>query len=149
MTFSASRKSDDFTGSAAIRSASGSRASDSEVVTARHQRKPSTRSTSPSGQADNQGRITTSGTQQERPPCSTACVIHGPFTIRSNGSIGQTVLDANGNAIAWTTDVIVAQVICRVMNENEGLLVAAPRRLLEMTLQSGTQPECERQKDKR
>ena len=37
----------------------------------------------------------------------------------------------------------------RMMNENEGLLGAAPRRLLEMTLQSGTQPECERQKDKR
>ena len=49
------------------------------------------------------------------------------FTILSNGSIGQTVIDADGNAIAWTTDVIVAQVICRMLNENEGLLVAVPR----------------------
>lgn len=47
--------------------------------------------------------------------------ILGPFTIRSNGSIGQEILDA-GRIIAWTTDPWVAQVICKLLTENERLL---------------------------
>ena len=33
------------------------------------------------------------------------------------GASVQTILDADGNAIAWTTDVIVAHVICKMMTE--------------------------------
>lgn len=59
----------------------------------------------------------TIGTLKRRPPSSTECVIHEPFHIQANGSIGQTIIGPDGNAVAWTTDVVVAQVICRLMNE--------------------------------
>ena len=127
MNSSASLNSDGFTASAAIRSANGSRASASEPATDRHQPKPSTKSTSHSGQARSLGHSFTSGTKNGRRRCSMGCSIRGPFVIQTNGGIGQTVTDADGNAVAWTTEPWVAQVICRVMNENEGLLVAVPR----------------------
>lgn len=144
MIISPSQNSDNFTASAATSSENGSRDSALELATARRQPKPLMKNTSPNGQADNQGLTSTSGMPRRRLPCSTACVIHGPFTILSNGGIGQTICDADGNAVAWTTDVMVAQVICRLMNENERLLVAAPLRQLEVARLSGSQPECER-----
>lgn len=121
MTFSPLPNSDGFTASAATLSGSGSRDSDSEPNPASQQYKPSTKSTSPNGQADNRGRTTTFGTPRRRPPCSMACVIQGPFNVQSNGGIGQTICDADGRAISWTTDEVVAQVICRMLNDQEGL----------------------------
>ena len=46
----------------------------------------------------------------------------GPFSIHQSGSIGQEILDADGRIICWTTDEWVAQVIARLLNENEELL---------------------------
>ena len=47
--------------------------------------------------------------------------------IRKSGHIGQELLDADGRVIGWTTDPWVAQVIARLLTENEGLLGAAPQ----------------------
>ena len=47
--------------------------------------------------------------------------IIGPFAIRSNGGIGQEILDTNGKVIAWTTNEWVAQVICKLLTENHNL----------------------------
>jgi hypothetical protein len=44
------------------------------------------------------------------------------FSVRPSGNIGQVVLDPDGRIIAWTTDTWVAQVIVRLLNENEELL---------------------------
>ncbi len=93
------------------------KASDSAPTADRRQPKPSGRNTSPNDPARSLGHSITSGTDQERQLYSMPCSIHGPFTILSNGSIGQTVIDADGNAVAWTSDVTVAQVICGLMNE--------------------------------
>ena len=46
----------------------------------------------------------------------------GAFTVRQSGNIGQEILDQDGNTIAWTTDAWSAQVICKLLTENEGLL---------------------------
>ncbi len=46
----------------------------------------------------------------------------GRFSIRQSGHIGQEILDPDGAIIAWTTDEWVAQVIRKLLNENEGLL---------------------------
>ena len=45
--------------------------------------------------------------------------------MRQSGNIGQEILDQAGKIIAWTTDVWLAQVICKLLNDNEGLI---PRR---------------------
>ena len=117
MIISASRNSEDFMASAATSSGNGSKGLASELSLVSQQSKPSMNDTLPSGQARNRGHITTFGTPRRRPPCSMGCAIHGPFNVQSNGGIGQTICDADGNAIAWTTDVFVAQVICRLMND--------------------------------
>jgi hypothetical protein len=44
------------------------------------------------------------------------------FSVRHSGNVGQEVLDQDGRTIAWTTDAWAAQVICRLLNEHEGLL---------------------------
>ena len=46
----------------------------------------------------------------------------GAFTVRQSGNIGQEILDQDGNTIVWTTDAWLAQVICELLTENEGLL---------------------------
>lgn len=46
----------------------------------------------------------------------------GPFSVRESGNIGQEILNADGKIIAWTTDRWVAQVICKLLTENQGLL---------------------------
>ena len=46
----------------------------------------------------------------------------GAFTVRQSGSIGQEILDQDGNTIAWMTDAWLAQVVCKLLTENEGLL---------------------------
>ena len=50
--------------------------------------------------------------------------ILGPFSVHTNGGIGQEIRDPDGTIIAWTTDVWVAQAIARLLNENEELLLA-------------------------
>ena len=49
-------------------------------------------------------------------------VICGPFCVRQSGAIGQEILDADGWVICWTTDLWTAQVSCKLLTENEGLL---------------------------
>jgi hypothetical protein len=46
----------------------------------------------------------------------------GPFSVRTTGNIGQEILDPDGRIIAWTTDPWVAQVVARLLCENEHLL---------------------------
>ena len=48
-----------------------------------------------------------------------------PFTIRSNGSIGQELLDADGCVVAWTTIPWLVELICSMLtdftnNESKG-----------------------------
>lgn len=124
MNSSASPNLDDFMESAVTSSANGSRASDSAPTLAHRQFKPSTNKSLPNGQVHSLGHSFMSGPEQGQHPCSMRCSIPGLFLIRNNGSIGQEILDANGKTIAWTTDEIVAQVICRMLNaySKEGLL---------------------------
>lgn len=122
-----SPNSDDFTACHPTSLGNGSEGLDSEPNPANHQRTPFETNTFPNGPARSLELFSTFGTDQERQPCSMQCSIQGPFTILSNGSIGQTVINADGNAVAWTTDVIVAQVICKVLNDHtnnpqEGLI---------------------------
>jgi hypothetical protein len=44
------------------------------------------------------------------------------FWVRHSGTVGQEVLDQDGRIIAWTTDGWAAQVICKLLNDNAGLL---------------------------
>ena len=46
----------------------------------------------------------------------------GAFTVRQSGNIGQEILDQDGNTIAWLTDAWLAQVVCKLLNDNEELL---------------------------
>ena len=122
MTFSASQKLERFTGFHPMLSESGSKDSDSEPSPDSQQTKPEMNDTLPSGQAHSREHSFTFGADQKPLPYSTACVIHEPFTVASNGSIGQMILNADGNTLAWTTDPWVAQVICKLLTENDGLL---------------------------
>ena len=44
------------------------------------------------------------------------------FTVRPSGNIGQKILDQDGTVVAWTTDAWLAQVICKLLSDNEELL---------------------------
>lgn len=44
------------------------------------------------------------------------------FSVHDSGGVGQSIVNCDGEIIAWTTDGWVAQVICRLLNENENLL---------------------------
>ena len=44
------------------------------------------------------------------------------FSVQASGNIGQVVLDPDGEVIAWTTDSWIAQVIVKLMSENQNLL---------------------------
>jgi hypothetical protein len=44
------------------------------------------------------------------------------FSVSESGDVGQVIRDQDGRAIAWTTDGWVARVICKPLNEHEGLL---------------------------
>lgn len=46
----------------------------------------------------------------------------GAFSVHRSGNVGQETLDQDGRIIAWTTDEWTAQVICKLLNENQGLL---------------------------
>lgn len=43
------------------------------------------------------------------------------FFVRASGNIGQVVFGPDGEIIAWTTDAWVAQVIAKLLSENEEL----------------------------
>jgi hypothetical protein len=84
--------------------------------------KHSTEDLSPSDPADIPEHISGYGTLTKQPPSSTGCATQEPFAIRQSGSIGQEILDQNDKIIAWTTNVWVAQVICKLLNEHEEFL---------------------------
>jgi len=44
------------------------------------------------------------------------------FSVRPSGNIGQVVLGPDGRIIAWTTNEWIAQVIARLLSENEELV---------------------------
>jgi hypothetical protein len=48
--------------------------------------------------------------------------ILGPFSVHTTGTVGQEIRGPDGTSIAWTTDPWVAQVIARLLCENEELL---------------------------
>ena len=105
---------------AATSSAGGSKDSACAPNTVGPARKLTPKATSPSDPAGSPEHISGYGTLPKRPPSSTACAIHEPFSIRQSGNIGQEILDQDGKIIAWTTDAWIAQVICKLLNEHEG-----------------------------
>ena len=113
-----SRRLDDSTESAAMLSGAGSKDSACGQPLADPAPKHSPENLSPSVPADNQDSIFGSGMQRKRQPSSTGCAIH----VRQSGNIGQGILDQNDKIIAWTTNVWVAQVICKLLNTHEELL---------------------------
>lgn len=117
MISSASDNSENSTGSRPIRLESGSRDLVSEQRLASLQPKPLAKVSSKEVQAHNLGPTTTSGTESKPLPFSTVCGIRGPFVIQTNGCIGQEILDSDGQTIAWTTNVIVAQVIVEMLSD--------------------------------
>jgi hypothetical protein len=73
--------------------------------------------------ADIQERISGFGTQKGQLPSSTECdtrELLGPFSIRLSGNIGQEIRDPDGKIIAWTTNTWIAEVICKLLTEQEG-----------------------------
>ena len=122
MTLSASQNLDRFTACHPTKLENGSRDLTSEPSRDSHQCKPSTNGTFHNDLAHNREHSITFGTLKEQQPCSTQCNIHEPFSIWCNGGIGQEIVNADGMTIAWTTDPWVAQVICKLLIENDGLL---------------------------
>jgi hypothetical protein len=58
----------------------------------------------------------------------TECATHGldfigAYSCCQSGNVGQEILNADGRIIVWTTDPWVGQVIVKLLNKNEGLLV--------------------------
>lgn len=41
----------------------------------------------------------------------------GPFSFRRSGTIGQEILDSDGNVICWTTSERLAALIVHLLNE--------------------------------
>jgi hypothetical protein len=50
------------------------------------------------------------------------------FTVHHSGGVGHTVVNCDGEIIAWTTDDWVAQVVCKLLNENKELLYKKENR---------------------
>jgi hypothetical protein len=44
------------------------------------------------------------------------------FSVVRFGNAGQDIVDPDGKLIAWTPDAWTAQVLCKLLNENEELL---------------------------
>jgi hypothetical protein len=95
---------------------------------------PSTEDWSPGVPADNQDSIFGSGTLPKQPPSSTGCATHEPFAIRLSGSIGQEIVNQDGKIIAWTTDVWVAQVICKLLNDHEEMTLGNTKGIDDETI---------------
>jgi len=80
-------------------------------------RKPSGTDWSSKSQVLNLVPISGYGTEFQPPTSSTRWNIRGQFQITTNGSIGQEILDCDGQIIAWATDPVIAQVICKILTE--------------------------------
>ena len=122
MTTSVSPNLAGSTASVATLSAGGSKDSACAPKTVGPARKLTPKATSPSDPAGIPEHISGYGTLPKRPPSSTECAIHEPFSIRRSGNIGQEILDQDGKIIAWTTDAWIAQVICKLLNDREGMI---------------------------
>ena len=120
MNLSPKLNSDKSTASVRTRSENGSKVSDFETTMGDHHDKHLTKESSANVLPHNLGRSSMCGTKVGQQTSSTTWGIQGPLSIQTNGSIGQTLIDADGNAIAWTTDEFVAQVICRMLNDWKG-----------------------------
>ena len=46
-------------------------------------------------------------------------VVFRAFTVVPSGFVGQEIIGPNGCIVAWTIDVVMAQVICELLNEND------------------------------
>jgi hypothetical protein len=108
--------------------ANGSRAFDSEQTMADQARMHSPEDLSASVQADTPALTSGFGMPAKRPPFWTGVdtqeptSVLGPYSILLSGNVGQEIVDPDGKVIAWTTDQWVAQVIVKLLTENEGLL---------------------------
>lgn len=111
-----SQKLDDSMASVAMPSANGSGTLDSEWNPDNPRPQLSTTDSSVEGQALSLEPTITFGTDHGSSNFWTAWVIRGPFTMRNNGSIGWEILDADGIIVAWTTDAVLAHVICKSLN---------------------------------
>ena len=107
----------DFTASHHTESASGSRISDSEPVGAIQVQLHSRTEWSESANANSQECISICGIKPKSARSLTECSIHEPFATQTNGSMGQTIVDTNGLSVAWTTDPVIAQMICKMLND--------------------------------
>lgn len=121
-----SRKLAESMASVPMSSDAGSRDSASERNPDSLQSKRSTKDTFHKGPVAIPEHSSTFGTPKKRLPFLTGCAIQGPFTIRSNGSSGQELLDADGRIVAWTTVPWLGQLICDLLtdittNESKGL----------------------------
>ncbi len=120
-----SQKWETFMGSLPIRSENGLKALDSERPMADQANKPLPMDSSNSGKAETPIPIIGSGTGGKPLKSSTEWEtqkITESFWVRQSGNIGQEIIDQDGRIIAWTTDFWTARVICKLLNDNEGLL---------------------------
>lgn len=121
MTTSARNNSERFTASAATSSAGGLRDSDSGLTRESHLTEHSPKDLCLKHPALSLGHFSTCGTVEKPVNSLTEWATKGPFTIRTNGSQDQMIVDADGNTIAWSTGPVLAHVICRLLNEMEEL----------------------------
>ena len=115
--------SEPFTESAATSLDAGSRGWDCERMMEARQFGLLTKVTSASDPARNPAPISTSGIGTRPANNSTGWATHeqtSDFTVRSTSNIGQEVLDANGKVVVWTTDVVLAHRIARMLNADQG-----------------------------
>jgi hypothetical protein len=113
--------SEGFMESAATLLDAGSRAWDCGPKVENRQRGRSTRAMSASDKATNPERTSTCGTGRRPANNLTEWATHEQtyqFSVRESGNIGQEVLDADGKVVAWTTDVVLAHRIVRLLNED-------------------------------
>ena len=117
------QNSENATASAATSSGVGSRGWDYEPKEETRQLGLSTKATSANDPARKRIPISTSGIGTRPASNSTGWATHeqtNRFSVRESGSIGQEVLDAYGKVVAWTTDVVLAHRIARMLNEGQG-----------------------------
>ena len=120
MSISASRIWDGFTASAATQSANGSSDLGFETKPDSQRQNQSPEDWWSNDQAVNHAHISGCGTISEPRRSSTLCAIQGPFMRRSNGGIGQEIIDADGSIVAWTTNERLAVLIVELLNKIEG-----------------------------
>lgn len=102
-----------------IKSESGSRDSACEQTMENRAERHLPKDTCPKPQADNPEHSSTFGIEAGRQNCLTECATRGSFQVQSNGSIGLEICDADGVVVAWTTNAVVAQLICRALTDCE------------------------------